>query len=161
MCAEHLRKKFKTNAAVIECIDELVDHESEGGSDSTSQWTQLASRGGLVHVKDSTYRVFHAMELVVRQYFQRRHVTTLTTGTKVEMVGSITINEDVVFFWCLASVDMDTSTANQLLHAMVDLWVTIRGFSFCSGWMELYKQEAQKSLQRSKGLRKKYSQTIN
>ena len=32
---------------MIECIDDLVDHESEGGSDSTSELTQLASRGGL------------------------------------------------------------------------------------------------------------------
>ena len=63
-----LKKKFITNTTMIECIDELVDHDSEDRSDSTSEWTQLASRGGLVQVKDSTYRVFHAMELVVRQH---------------------------------------------------------------------------------------------
>ena len=64
--------------------------------------------------------------------------------------------------WCMGAIVADEDsvllvscgTANRLLHARVELWVTIRGFSFFSGWMELYKQEAQRSLQRSKGLHK-------
>lgn len=82
------------------------------------------------------------------------------------MFGAIATDENVAFYWCLAAVDMDTSTANALLHDMdtstsnallhdiVELWVKIRGYSFCSGCMELYKEEAQISLQRSKGLQK-------
>ena len=69
-----LKKKFAADSELVECIDELVKDESDEGPDSTSEWTQLASRGGLVHISDSTYRVFHAMELVVRQRFQKGSV---------------------------------------------------------------------------------------
>ena len=83
-----LKKKCAADFELVECIDELVKDESDEGPDSTSKWTQLASRGGLVyiHINDSTYRVFHAMELVVRQQFQKGSVTTLTPGTKNEVV---------------------------------------------------------------------------
>ena len=96
------------------------------------------------------------MELVVWQRFQKGSVTTLTPwpGTKTEAVGAIVADEGIVFYWCLVAVNMGARTANRLLHAIVELWGTIRSFSFCSGWMELYKQETQKSLQHSKGLRK-------
>ena len=64
--------------------------------------------------------------------------------------------------WCMVAIVADEDsvllvscgTANHLLHAIVELSVTIRVFSFCSGCMELYKQEAQRSLQHSKGLYK-------
>ena len=81
-----LKKKFATDFELVECIDELVKDESDEGPDSTSKWTQLASRGGLIHINDLTYRIFHAMELVVRQRFQKGSVTTLTPGTKNEVV---------------------------------------------------------------------------
>ena len=77
-----------------------------------------ASRGGLVHKNDSTYRVFHAMELVIRQRFQNGSVKTLTPGTKNEMVGAIVVDEDIAFYWCLVAVNMNTSTVNHLLHAI-------------------------------------------
>ena len=83
----------------------------------------------------------------------RKEVSTLTPGTKNEVVGAIVADEGIPFYCCLVAVNMETRTVNRLLHAIVELWVTIRGFSFCSGWMELYKQET-KSFQRSKGLHK-------
>ena len=140
-----LKKKFATYSAFVECIDELVKDESEECPDSTSEWKQLASRGGLVHTYDSTYRVFRAMELytAVQQRFQKGSVTTLTPGTKNVVVGAIVADEGIAFYWCLVAVNMETRTVNRLLHVIVELWVTIRGFSFCSGWMELYKQETQ------------------
>ena len=85
------------------------------------------------------------MELVVRQHFQKNHVATLTP---VEMVEAITNDEDVAFYWCLVAVDMDTSTANHLLHTIVEIWITIHGFSFCSGpsgWMELFTNKKLKN----------------
>ena len=71
-----LKKTFATDSEFVECIDELVKDESEECPDSTSEWTQLASRGGLVHTNDSTYRVFRAMELymAVQQRFQKGSV---------------------------------------------------------------------------------------
>ena len=71
-----LKKKFATYSEFVECIDELVKDEVRNVPDSTSEWTQLASRGGLVHTDDSAYRVFCAMELytAVQQQFQKESV---------------------------------------------------------------------------------------
>ena len=68
-------------------------------------------------------------------------MSTLTPGTKNEVVGAIVADEGIPFYWCLVAVNMETRTVNRLLHAIVELWVTIRGFSFCSGWMELYNKK--------------------
>ncbi len=40
------------------------------------------------------------------------------------------------------------------MKAIVEHWVTIRGFSFTSAFMEKYKQTHMKTLQKSKALRK-------
>ena len=37
---------------------------------------------------------------------------------------------------------------------IVDLWVTMRGFSYASAWNEKYKQAKQKTTRKSKGVRK-------
>ena len=58
------------------------------------------------------------MELVIRQQFQNGSVKTLTPGTKNEVVGAIVVDEDIAFYWCLVAVNMNTSTANRLLHAI-------------------------------------------
>ena len=41
-----------------------------------------------------------------------------------------------------------------ILSMMTDLWITIRGFSAVSGWLEQYKQAHTKTVQKSKGVRK-------
>ena len=42
----------------------------------------------------------------------------------------------------------------KLLRLVVDMWVTIRGFSYSSAWIEKYKQEHKKTTEKSKGIRK-------
>ena len=93
------------------------------------------------------YRIIHAMELVVRRFFQKDKADKLTAGAKPHIIDSIKQDEDVAFYWCLAAVDMDDGVAMTLLDGIAELWLTIRGFSFASGWVEQYKQESKKSLQ--------------
>ena len=63
-------------------------------------------------------------------------------------------NDDVLFHWYMLTADTEDEDANTLLHMLVDLWITIQGFSFASSWLELYKREKKKGLQHSKALRK-------
>ena len=56
--------------------------------------------------------------------------------------------------WAWVSVDMDDELGRKMLKMLVEEWVKLRGFSFTHGWLESYKQQAKKTLQRSKGLRK-------
>ena len=63
-------------------------------------------------------------------------------------------DEDVQFHWSMLAVNWDNEEADALLPMLAEQWVTVRGFSFTSGWMEKFKQTAKKSIQKSKGIRK-------
>ena len=51
--------------------------------------------------------------------------------------------------------EWDCDEAQSLLHEVVKLWITIRGFSYASAWVEKFKQVNLTPLQNSKDLRKK------
>ena len=69
-----------------------------------------------------------------------------------EVVGSILTNEDVLFHWCMVCCDVPEELSNELLKRIVELWTTLRGFSFAKSYMEMYKRTTKKILQRSKAL---------
>ena len=56
--------------------------------------------------------------------------------------------EDVEFYTCMLFSVVDEGVASTLLNSTIKLWVTMRGFSFASSWIELY-QHTKTSLQRS------------
>ena len=70
------------------------------------------------------------------------------------------LEDEVLFAWSIAGVELDDKTGTILLKMIVDLWLTIQGFSFAGAFIEQYKNETKKGLQfqRSKALRKKVSQ---
>ena len=111
-------------------------------------------RGGLFHVSDSTYTLFHAMEEDVRNHLRKTPAHKITDGFKQKLLSSIASNEDVLFYWSMLSADADEEDAQTLLKMVIELWVTIRGFAFASSWIELYKQASKKTIQRSKALRR-------
>ena len=104
----------------------------------------------------STYMLFCAMEEEFRHHFRLSNMSQLADGLRDEVVASITCNEDVVFHWCMLSSTISNSDGDTLLKMLVELWTTIRGFSFASAWVvELYKQNNKENLQCSKALHKK------
>ena len=152
-----MRKEFKSNPEILAAIDELIDDskgEGDEGLDWSNDWMKLVSRGGLLFVKDTTYMVFHAMELVVRKHFCKELVAKLSPGSTSMLIELVRNDENVQFYSCMLFAEVEEGVASILLHSIIKLWVTMRGFSFASSWIELYKQNAKKSLQRSKGLRK-------
>ena len=149
------KKEFKSNPDVLAAIDELIDDSNgDESSDCSNDWMKLASRGGLHFVKDNTYMVFHAMEMVLRTYLCKDQVEKLTPGSRLMLVQLVRDDEDVTFYSCMLFAEVEEHVASTLLHCIIKLYVTMRGFAFASSWIELYKQNAKKSLQRSKGLRK-------
>lgn len=64
-------------------------------------------------------------------------------------------DEDVLFHWCIAGQDEHNEAANKCLERIVDKWITIRGHSFASSMMEMYKQQEKKGTGKSKSLRSK------
>ena len=78
-------------------------------------------------------------------------------GKKEEIVEKVISSDDVEFYWLISTADFEIGEKevhSALLKEIVQLYVTIRGFSYASFWMEKFKQSAKKSTQRSKSLRR-------
>ena len=136
-------------AEITLCLLDLVD-DADDMEDQSKEWFRAIDRGGLTHVNDMTYQVFLAMELRVRQNLRCGKSLNLADIRK-----ELCEDEDVLFYWSMVSADWDEEESEALLAMIVNLWVTIRGFSYASAWMEQYKAANHKSVQKSKGVRKK------
>ena len=78
----------------------------------------------------------------------RKHLTEQPPNFR-EVAEIIKNDDDVQFFWSLVAADWEEEKAQALLS---DLWITIRGFSFASSWIEKFKTEHKKAVQKSKGV---------
>ena len=75
-----------------------------------------------------------------------------------ERLAELITNEEVQFHWSIASAAFDVDNIevhDEVLRMIAELYLTIRGFSYASAWVEQYKQMHKKSTQRSKGLCKR------
>ena len=113
----------------------------------------MVNRGGLVTIDDVMYQLLVSIELELRQHFTVPNAT-INESLRDLAFREILQNEDVLFYWAVASVNWDSTEASELLKKIVEHYITVRGFSFASAFMEKYKQSIKKSTQKSKGLRK-------
>ena len=111
---------------MIVCLIDMSGYEmNEGG---TEDWINSIDRGGLWHINDQTYSLFYAIE-EVRKYFQPECASKLQNSKK-EITETILQSVDVQFHWSMLSVDVDEAVGSQLLHMIITLYTTVRGFSF-------------------------------
>ena len=99
------------------------------------------------------HHFFHAVEMNVRRHFSKISAPTLSAGSKAALVESIATDEDLLFYWSI-SAEWEEKEEQILLWMVIDLWVTVRGFSFAKSMLEMYKQAQKKTVQKSKGVRK-------
>ena len=51
---------------------------------------------------------------------------------------------DIHFSWLLLCLQLDDDElSKELLSPVVEMWITIHGFSMASAWVEYYKQSVQ------------------
>ena len=75
--------------------------------------------------------------------------------TKDKLICDVIADPKVELSWTILSSDIDDEDeAGKLLQEIVKLWVTIRGFSLTSNWMEQYKRKKQTTTKKAKSLRK-------
>ena len=72
---------------------------------------------------------------------------------RATLVENISHDDDVTFHWVIASANVEEDVVNSLFDRILKLYVTIRGFSFASSILEMYKNEGKKSTQKKKTLR--------
>ena len=148
-----LRKKLLKSAhpsknELVVCLLDMLD-DGEDEQTESHEWILKLDRGGLTHITNVCYQLFVAMELHIR-----RHLQPNKSVNFLEVQASILSNKDVLFYWSIVGSDWEEEESAALLPMVVNLWVTMRGFSNASAWVETYKAEHKKSVQKSKGVRK-------
>ena len=138
---------------LVLCLVELCEDDGTD-VDASADWTKAISRGGIKLVNNKTYPFFHAVEMNVRRHFSKTSAPTLSAGSKAALVESIATDEDVLFYWSIISAEWEEKEEQILLRMIIDLWMTVRGFSFAKSMLEMYKQAQKKTVQKSKGVRK-------
>lgn len=56
---------------------------------------------------------------------------------KEKIIKAVKESEEVLFHWCLLTAETAGKDAQMALEMIVNLWITIRGFSFAGPWLEL------------------------
>ena len=126
--------------------------EPDGDTQST-EWLVAVNRGGLIAVDDSVYHLFLAVELEIRQHLSAANVSQDTNVKKI-LLDKVFANEEVLFHWEIISHNWEPVESLELLKIMIEHFITVRGFSFVAGFMELYKQTKKRSTGKAKALRK-------
>ena len=150
------RIKMYYRGEALATLDDLSCEDTAGSTDETflsysRRWIDIVNRGGLYVVSDEVYTAFQAMELALQEYLQRGTVGKYNKDAAVEY---ITNDGDVQFHWCCLMSTVTEECAQELLKVLVQLLVTIRGFSLAAAYMEEYKMSKQQTTKGKKGLRK-------
>ena len=119
------------------CLQGLLEDDRESSVSASADWIEAVDRGGLWYVREGAYMLFCAMEGVVREYLHANNVSGMTEGFKATVVSAMTESEEVLFHWCVLSAETEEKDAEVVFGMLVDLWITLRGFSFASLYSKL------------------------
>ena len=145
--------KHAMREKLLLCLMDLCDEDEEVSN--SADWVHAVDRGGLVHVSENTFMSFERMEMIVCSVFNEEKASIMMDGVKVELRSTIVTDDDIGFYWCMLTVEVEEAEGKVLLEMIVDMYINIRGFSFSKSMMEMYKQETKRCTQKSKSLRRK------
>ena len=132
---------------------DLTDETDDVTDDESEDWLNMIDLGGLQHVTQKAYTLIQSMEMALRQ-----SLCTIKADFKERVTENIMKDEDVLFNWLMISGDWESEETDTLFRMIVDVWVTIRGFSFTSSWVEKYKLAHHQSIYTKI---KRYTETLN
>ena len=154
----NLLKKLKKSASpincrLVKCLLDLVDNDEDQkrAHDESEEWLNLVDRGGLMRVNEMTFQAILAMEVVLRRHL---HTHQMPPNFKEVVSKEIHESEEVTHHWSLLADNWEEDDSQLLFEMVVDLFVTMRGFSYASAWIEEYKAATANTLQKSKGIHK-------
>ncbi len=147
----------ESTVGIIECLAAMaVNGEESTVLEYTRKWIDLVNRGGLFEINDTAFDFFKEIEMKVRKKLLMAFDTKVVDQDNLRegIVDSTASDDDVLFFWTLLSVDIETEDqATKVLRQIIGLWITIRGHSIAGTWLEQYKQYRKKKPSGKKGLR--------
>lgn len=148
--------KGEKAAQFVECLSNM----GSSGDDAsfyryTREWITNIDRGGLLHISDNTFCFFKAVEIKTQECLPDHLRSQSSEKSKDSLLKAVIGDEDVQCYWHMLAlyITRDEDVA-ELLHTIVDLWITMRGFALTSSWLEQYKLANKKNVKKSKTLRK-------
>lgn len=122
-----LQKKLKKSAHPLKdelqlCLLDLLN-DGEEVEGTAEERLNLVDRGGLKHINESTFQAVLAMELELRRHL---HPSSLLHKVSEHILK----NEDVQFHWSIVASDWEEDETKALLELVVNMWITIQGFSY-------------------------------
>ena len=158
----------KGSVAVCQCLLSVATENSTTEIDEapsflayTHTWLDIVNRGGLFIVSDEIYNFFLELELCVYPLLKGRLSKGSAQQSKKELVSTISESENVLFACSLVTTDLSEDMSQLLLKDAIQLWVTIRGFSITSRFLEDYKIAAKQMTKGKKPLRRELAQQFN
>ena len=135
-------------------MQKLIQTDSESSFGTSESWVKAIDRGGLVKITDSAFQFFYAVEFSLRRHLHISNTSKMDTKFQSKVLNSLVTDDDILFQWCLTGQTEEPSSAS-CMELIVQKWVTVRGFSFASSIMEIYKQKNKKGTEKSKSMRTK------
>ena len=105
------------------CSDECDVKEDDTIEDFVTKWMDAVDRGGLKILNEDAMDLFWQSELCTyKQIVQQSCVSeNICPDTIVEVILK---NTDIQFTWCILALELDEKDSNELLVAIVQLWIT-------------------------------------
>ena len=102
-------------------------------------------------VNEMAFQAILAMEVVLRRHL---HTHQMPPNFKEVVSKEPHESEAVTHHWSHLADNWEEDDSQLLFEMVVDLFVTMRGFSCASAWIEEYKATTATTLQKSKGILK-------
>ena len=132
--------------AVCQCLVSMAAESSKSETAEaasflayTRTWLDITNRGGLFIVSDDVYKFFLELELCMYMMLKERLGNGSGQQSKDDLIQTIRDDEDVLFAWSLVTTNLSEDESQLLLTDVIQLWVTVRGFSIASRLLEDYK----------------------
>lgn len=146
------KAKKEKDTFLQEAIDDLKGDSTELPKES-EEWTGSVDRGGLIYISEATYQFLVAVEYSLRRYLKTSTAHLMDHEFRITLTKKVIADNDVQFNWTIASAAVEEDVMERLLDGIIKLYVTIRGFSFASSILEMYKKDGKKGTQKKKTLR--------
>ena len=161
-----LQKKYETRdgniySQYVHCLGNMaVEGEGDDLLSYTRKWFAQVNRGGLFPLNNNSFSLFVEIERCVRILLPQHMIQNDSDKAtfKKSLHDRISREKNIQFYWSMLSEEIEEEKHSEaLLEEIISLWVTIRGFSLTASWMEEYKINKQRTIQKATGLRKSIS----
>ena len=107
----------------------MVDSDEDISAERSTDWVNQVDRGGLLHDNE-----------LMRSIWMLKFCCHVDSeNIEDTAISGICKSEKVLSYWELLSGMCEKEEWDYLLNQVAELWVTVRGYAYTSGWMEQQK----------------------